>query len=117
MSNTNPTIFIAVIAIFVVVFGYVIYAKIKRRNAAWTGTVIDKNMTETATAPMDNNNSNSNSGITFGSRNAINRSYTLRIKGDSGKEFNWPVGQGFYDDVKVGDKLSKTPGTETPTKL
>ena len=116
--NNDPIIFAVVIAAVVLVFAYVIYAKIKRRNASWTGTVIDKNVTETATSPVDNNNSNDNdSGVTFGSRNAINRSYTLRIKDDSGKEFNWPVGQGFYDSTDVGDKLTKNPGTETPTKV
>jgi regulatory protein YycI of two-component signal transduction system YycFG len=115
-NNSNPTIFIVVIAIVVLVFGYVLYAKIKRRGASWSGTVIDKDMVETATSPTDNGNNNS-SGITFGTRNAVNRSYKLRIKDDAGKEFNWPVGQGFYDSVNVGDKLTKSPGTETPTKL
>ena len=114
-NNNNPIVLVVFVVLVVAIVGYIIYAKIKRRNASWTGTVIDKNMTETARAPM--NNGNTNSGITFGGSTAVDRNYTIRVKGDAGKEFTWPVGEGFYNSTNVGDRLQKSPGTETPTKI
>jgi len=118
METNNTLLLVIFILIFVGIFGYVIFAKIKRRNTSWTGTVIDKNVTETASSSTNAQRNQSNSGIMFGgNRNAINRNYTLRIKDDVGKEFKWPVGDGFYESVQVGDRLSKQPGTETPVKI
>lgn len=117
-NNLNPWVFVAVAAIFVGVFAYVIITKIKRKSASWTGTVIDKNVTESVSSNNNtNNNNNSGMGITFGANNAVNRHYTIRIKSDGGEEFTWPVGEGFYAAVAVGDRLAKNPGTETPVKI
>jgi hypothetical protein len=114
MENNNPIYIVIFVVLFASVFGYVIYAKHKRKSVAWTGTVIDKSVSETATTPTNNNQS----GITIGSnQNAVNRSYSLRIKSELGEEFEWSVGEGFYASVQVGDKLTKQPGTETPTKM
>lgn len=115
-NNSNPWVFIAVAIIFGSVFAYVIITKIKRKNTSWAGTVIDKSVTESVSS---NNNANGNDGpgITFGANNAVNRHYVIKIKSDNGKEFNWPVGEGFYNSISVGDRLAKNPGTETPTKI
>lgn len=116
-TTNNPIVLILVVAIFAAVIGFIIFTNIKRRRANWTGTVIDKSATETATAPVDNGNNRGGFGLTLGTRNAVNTTYTLRIKDDAGKEFNWSVGEGFYGTINVGDRLTKSRGTETPTKI
>lgn len=116
-------VIVAFVAVFVAILAIVIIQKFKRKGAQWTGVVIDKDMSET----VNRNNMNrgntmggNNNGISIGfgnGNNAVNRSYRLKIRGDDGKEFNWPVGEGFYVSVNVGDRLQKQPGTETPVVL
>lgn len=115
MENSNPLIFGAVAVIFLVILGYTFIAKAKRKSSSWTGTVIDKNVTETAS--NNTNQDDQNPSFSIGSRSAINRNYNLRIKDDLNNEFDWPVGSGFYETIVVGDRLTKNSGTETPTKL
>lgn len=98
----------------------IIVQKIKRKGAQWTGVVIDKSMTEDVRrgSVYDRNNGGGGDGINIrfgGGNTAVQRSYNLRIRDDGGKEFNWPVGEGMYQSVNVGDRLQKQPGTETPT--
>lgn len=116
METNNPKI-VAAVALFISLFiAYSIVAAKKRKGASWSGVVLDKDMTETNNTAGQN--TNQGIGINLGgNRNAIDRNYNLKIKDDSGKEFNWPVGQGFYESVKVGDKLIKESGTETPRKV
>lgn len=113
MNNSNPTALTIAIAIFGAAIVYIIYAKVKRKGASWVGTVVDKNVTESASSSVNDNAS----GLVIGNRNAVNRSYTIRIKSDSGEEFSWPVGEGFYESTNVGDRLQKDSGTETPVKI
>lgn len=113
-TTGSPWVIIVFILFFGAIFGYIIFSKYKRKGATWVGTVIDKKVSEFTSGPTDNNSS----GIVFGgSRNAINRDYSLRMRADTGEEFDWSVGEGFYATVNVGDRLSKASGSETPTKL
>ena len=118
MENSDGILaVVGFVAIFGGIGGFLIYSKIKRKNAAWTGTVIDKKATETTSGPVHSGRNNSRATISIGAnRNAVNKHYKLVIKSDSGEEFSWPVGEGFYESTQVGDRLTKNPGTETPTK-
>lgn len=111
-------IIVAIVAVFAVIFGVMIYQKIKRRNAQWSGVVIDKNATETEAHRPNSHSNNSNTGgfniQMGGDRRAINRNYSLRIRDTTNKEFSWPVGEGMYMSVNVGDQLRKDAGSETP---
>ena len=106
--------------VFVGIAAVIIIQKIKRKGAQWTGVVIDKNMSEDVVRDNRRDRNGVGSGgfnISMGNNNAVQRSYRLRIRDDSGKEFNWPVGEGVYQTVTVGDRLQKQPGSETPTVL
>lgn len=106
--------------VFVGIAAMVTIQKIKRKGAQWTGVVIDKNMNESVKqhGSRDRDTIGGNGfSIGIGGNNAVRRSYNLRIRDDGGKEFNWPVGEGVYQSVNVGDRLQKQPGTETPTIL
>ena len=116
-TSGDPLILIGIIALFAGVFGYAIYSKVKRKSATWTGAVIDKNVTETVKNSGRSQNRGSIGISLGGNRTAINRNFNLKIRSDAEEEFNWPVGEGFYESVQVGDKLTKSPGTETPAKL
>lgn len=110
-----------IVVLFVVFFVgmaiAIIVQKVRRKGAQWSGVVIDKTMNE---QPLGNRRDryNDNPGglnIRLGTNNqGIQRSYQLRLRDDGGKEFNWPVGEGVYSSVQVGDRLQKSPGTETP---
>lgn len=109
-----------IIVLFVVVFGCFLVAfivqKVKRRGAQWTGTVIDKSMSEDMVRDsLHDRNDNQGLNIRLGNTNAVKRTYQLRIRDTAGKEFGWQVGEGVYQSVNVGDTLQKQPGTETPT--
>lgn len=119
MENlTEILIFIGIIALFAGIGGFMLFSKMKRKNASWTGVIIDKKVTETSSSPRHSRHINSRPTISFGTeRNAINRHYKLIIRADSGNEFSWPVGEGFYETIQVGERLTKNPGTETPTKV
>lgn len=114
-------VFVLFGVVFVGMAALIIGQKIKRKGAQWTGVVIDKNMTESVVRDsLHDRDTNSNGGLRIGLggvNNAVQRSYQLRIRDDAGKEFNWPVGEGVYQSVNVGDKLQKQPGTETPVVL
>lgn len=110
---------VAIIVIIVGFFAYSIIAKKKRKDSTWTGVVIDKDILESI---HNQNGTNQNSGglISFnfgnrsGNRSSVVHSYTIKVKTDAGEEFNWPVSNGFYEQVNIGDQLSKPAGTELP---
>jgi len=120
---SNSTIGILVIAVLVIVIGFVIIQYFRRRSAKWAGSVIDKGFTEHVDRDtVSNRSSQSGSslkigGLTIGGnmqQRHVTRSYYIRVQTDEGKEIKWPVSEGLYETIKIGDRLTKEPGTQIP---
>lgn len=113
MSSENTWILWLFIVAFIGFAVYGLYSKAKRKSETWNAVVIDKSDTERVDSP----DSTTPATISVGTRQAVNHDYTLKLKADDGHEFEWPVGEGFYASVQVGDRLQKPAGTETPFKV
>lgn len=118
----NNTLVIILISVIVVgVIGFVLYTNKKRKDANWTGVVIDRMMSEHVNSNrMANENRAGNisiGGFGLSSPNtvAVTHSYSLMIKSDTGETFSWQVSSGMYEEVAIGDRLEKRPGTTIPT--
>jgi hypothetical protein len=72
----------------------VIYLILKGRKQAWKGTIIDKN------ANVSNDMDSDKSTMI----------YSVRIKSDEGREFNYGVDKTKYNEYKIGDRLVKESG-------
>lgn len=72
----------------------------------------------TGSEQMNDRSGPSVGGIRFGSSGsgvAVTHSYSITVRPDgAGEPFDWPVSSGFYEIVKIGDKVVKRPGTTTP---
>lgn len=115
----NIVIFIVISALVVLMFGYMIISAKKRKSAVWAGTVIDKNISETVHSAMGNNSGRGGGLISFnlgtGNNNqSVTKSYYIIVKTDDGQQINWPISSGFYEQVNIGDGLSKPSGTVVP---
>lgn len=54
------------------------------------------------------------SGMGFGNNAAVTHSYKITVKGDDGTTFDWDISSDMYDQINIGDKLVKHPGTKIP---
>lgn len=111
-------IIIGFVAVFGGVLGYSLYSSRKQKNAQWTGTVVDKSVQEMV---HDRNNQRQSgvsiNGISLGNNGGSNvtHSYSIVVQPDGGGEqFKWPISSGLYEQLNIGDKLSKRPGTKIP---
>ncbi|MDQ5932367.1 MAG: hypothetical protein QG649_452 [Patescibacteria group bacterium] len=121
MNNIQDILIIGgIAAVFIVIIGLSLYQNKKRKDASWTGVVIDKAMQEHVDRDLNNRQSNDGGGvslISFGNNRsdvAVTHSYSITVRPEGGETFNWSVSSGFYELVSIGDKLSKRPGTTTP---
>lgn len=121
----NDTLSIVIgAAIVIVVVGAFVFSFVqgkKRKDASWTGTVIDKSMQEHVRTDNDRNDNGSGmsvNGIRFGgdrSDVAVTHSYSITVRPDgAGEPFDWPISSGLYESLNIGDKLVKRPGTDVP---
>ena len=116
-------IFVAIAAAIIGLIVWSIVDTRKRKAAMWTGVVLDKHVSETidrgSSSRTEGNgiSFSTNRGLSIGnsSQAAVNRTYSLSIKSNTGTEFTWDVGEGFYSEVSVGDTLRKDAGTLIPT--
>jgi hypothetical protein len=111
-------IIIGFVAVFGGVLGYSLYSGRKQKNAQWTGTIVDKSVQEMV---HDRNNQRQSgvsiNGISLGGNNGSNvtHNYSIVVQPDGGGEqFKWPISSGLYEQLNIGDKLSKRPGTKIP---
>lgn len=107
---------------FVAIFGgfaaYSIINGRKQKSASWTGTVVDKSIQEM----VHNRNNQQRSGISINGMSLngnngsnVTHSYTIVVQPDGGGEqFKWPISSGLYEQLSIGDKLTKRPGTKIP---
>lgn len=110
-----------ILGIFVVIIGTSFYLQAKRKAASWSGTVIDKAITENVqrNSQADRNPSGisfGSNGIVFGNNQTnITHHYNITVRSaTNNKEFNWPISSGFYETVQIGDKLVKQSGSSLP---
>ncbi len=108
------------------VIGYNYYTKKSRSDQSWRGVVIDKNIQEHVqrsdhrTARRSDNFQVNVGGVSLGRREnegtmAVTHQYSIRLRLDgTNEELNWKVSNGFYEEVSIGDTLSKPAGTLTP---
>lgn len=114
---------ILIIGIIVVIGGGIVglglYQKKKRKEASWSGSVIDKSIQETVHNNDNNNYGEKRTGFSIGSNGfnnntAVTKSYNIKVKTDTGEEISWPISSGMYETLNIGDRLVKNPGTEIP---
>ncbi len=104
---------IAIVGFFV----YGMYSNKKRKEAVWSGIVVDKNILEIA---HDNNSNQNNNGVNLfsmgnnGSQTTVTHNYSIKVKTESGDQINWPISSGLYEAINIGDKLTKSVGTDVP---
>ncbi len=85
---------------------------IRRREIAFDGEVIDKNIIENRGGVNINNGMNdglSYNNNTIGS--GVTHTYKIKVKTTSGKTINYKISSGMYETVKIGDNVSKPKGT------
>ena len=86
---------------------------LKKRSAAWTGKVVDKDIRYRE--PANQNNLNQNSGVTISSNQQIPEHY-LKVETTEGKTVSLKVSDGIYGQFEIGDAIAKASGTMTPHK-
>lgn len=115
---------IAVAIIILGVFGYSFYKKKQRKDMSWTGVVLDKKIHEhvndrddASSSRNGNGTSFSIGGISIGGSNtsSVTHSYSIAVRLDGdGSTLEWPISSGMYEQISIGDKLVKKPGSEVP---
>ncbi len=95
-ADSFPLIFMCLCCFVIIVpfSALIIFLILKGRKQAWTGTIIDKS-------------ANVTSDFDSGNDSTI---YSVRIKSDAGKEFNYGVDHKKYNEYKIGDRLKKESG-------
>lgn len=95
-SDTFPLLFMCVCCFIIIVpfSTLVIVLILKGRKQAWTGTIIDKSANEKTDMDSD--------------RTSV--IYSVKIRTDEGKEFNYGVDATKYNEYKIGDRLKKESG-------
>ncbi len=102
MSNLPLILFLVLFFIIVVPISVlIIVLVIKNKNQSWKGEIIDKLISNKKDFDTDREE-------TF---------YTVKIKIDTGKEFNMAVDKNRYDQLNKGDRLEKVKGENSPKKI
>ena len=115
-TTNNPTVLIAVGAVVVIAIIFVIVMAIRRREIAFEGEVIDKDIIETRNnMPMNNMNPASQGGINIISGGGIQHEYKIKVKTATGKTIGYKISSGMYEVIKIGDMVSKPKGTTEVT--
>lgn len=96
-----------IIAVVVLVGGFLYFLYKKRLDSAWKGSLIDKQI-----VVVNSTNTDANGMSTDGSYNT----YQLKFKTESG-EVKMNVNEKFYNQCKVGDKFEKVKGESNPKKI
>lgn len=111
------SVVVAAIIGFVV---YGLYINKKRKDAVWTGVVVDKDISENVYDGNDFGNNNRQNGIglfSIGNTNnqvAVTHSYSIKVKTDGGGQIDWDISSGLYETINIGDRLTKSAGTDVP---
>ncbi len=109
--------------VIVAIIGFVIYGVYinkKRKDAVWTGVVVDKDISENVYDSNDfgdNNRQNSIGLFSIGNTNnqvAVTHSYSIKVKTDGGEQIDWDISSGLYETINIGDRLTKSAGTDVP---
>ncbi|MEI7838589.1 MAG: hypothetical protein WCI37_02265 [bacterium] len=117
-TKGSPYLLILFIVIFGGVIIYFIYSSIKRKEEVFEGVIIDKNVIENQTANNTGSPTNNGIGLNIGNNlGGVTHTYKIRVKDDSGKEFNYKVSEGQYEILKIGDRVSKAKGTTVVTVI
>ena len=106
MSNTKNGIIVGIIFLTFIALFLGLY--IRRREIAFEGDVIDKDVIENQvqnTSPMNRG------GITFGNSGGVTHTYQIKVKTSTGKTVNYQISEGMYEIIKIGDRVSKPKGT------
>jgi regulatory protein YycI of two-component signal transduction system YycFG len=118
-----------IIILFIGVFGAIGVALVvqhfKRKGSEWSGTVIDKDVHENVRNNTTSRHSNldNRSGVQLGTggprfgmqnQSHVTLSYSIRVNTSDGKEIKWPISEGLYQQIDIGDQLQKDSGTKIP---
>ena len=118
MNNTTSVLIgVGFAAVFASIIIYSLYTNKKRKDANWSGVVIDKAVQEIVERPnQTQQNGVAVGGINFSnSQPAVTHNYSITVRPDTGGEpFKWPISSGMYEQVSIGDTLRKQPGTQIP---
>ncbi len=117
-SNAPAWVLYLIGAGFVALVGLILWSRKKQKDSAWEGVLTDKNSSQNYVS-NPNQNTDNQPGITIlgGSNQAVQTSYTLEVKTDSGQMVNIGVGQGIYEQAQVGDRYRKVAGQMEPEKI
>ena len=120
-TQASPLVIVVVIVIFVAVFGFFAYTLIKRREETFEGEVIDKDVIEERNTdnygPRTNGigiggmNMNRPGTISIGNQGGVTHTYRIKVRTTDAKEINYPISEGKYEIIKIGDRVSKAKGT------
>lgn len=120
--NSNILVILITLAVVIVLILIFLNYK-KKKDSSWSGTVIDKNIQEIVNQNPNNygssfgNQNNKAINISLGGLNqqqAVTHKYLVTIQTTNGQQINWDISSGMYEQISIGDELSKASGTMTP---
>ncbi|MDB5164034.1 MAG: hypothetical protein JWS12_652 [Candidatus Saccharibacteria bacterium] len=97
------------VGVVVAILAFVIGLYLRRRSMAFEGEVIDKDVRE-----MVNNTNQGQGGLTInmgGNTGNVTHSYMIKVQTSTGKTINWQVSEGKYQQVNIGDHVTKQADT------
>lgn len=96
---------------FIVIFAIVGGLYLKKKNIAFEGEVIDKDIKEVENIDNTVYKMSRPGTVTFGNKNNMSHFYGIKVKTAAGKEIHWNISEGKYEIVKIGDYVTKRSGT------
>ena len=124
LDTMNTIIIIAIVVVIAGVFAWMAIASKKKKDSSWAGIVTDKNIEENIRGATgfnrQDNHTNNPGGLSFNlgtpttNQQVVTHTYTVTVKTDSGEELKWDVSSGMYEQIAIGDRLTKPAGTMTP---
>lgn len=102
--------------IVALVVAYGIYALIRnkqRKDADWTGEVIDKAIKEQVHDNTRDTSGGSGFSVNTGGP-SVTHKYYITVRPATGEQFDWEISSGLYETIAIGDQVAKHPGTAIP---
>lgn len=95
--HTFTFAFILILVAIIIFLTY--YLEFRRKNSSWVGTLENKKITD------------------YFYKGRHSNVYILYITKDNGEKVTYNVDESFYNNLHVGDRVTKDKGSYYPTKL